>query len=341
MRALALAALVACSNGTANAPVTQAPPPAAPPTIPAGAKGRVVTERFASAALGVDKAVIVYLPAGYDANPATHWPVFYYLHGLGGDETNWLEAGKLDAAADQLGLGAIVVMPDGDDGFYSNSDAPIDYDACIKDGTGLMSPAQPKRATCVRRRAYEDYITKDLIGWVDATYRTIAAREGRGVAGLSMGGFGALELAMRNPQLFAAAASHSGVDALLYAGPHPYVAGKAELLEDVTKWGVTAGPIGAWIRSIFGKDVANWRAHDPAALAQKLAPGTLALYLDCGTEDEFALHDGAAYLHDVLAARRIEHEYYRGPGHHDFAFWRDRLPKSLAFLRARVTSARR
>jgi len=340
MRALALAALVACSNGTANAPATQPPPAAKPPTVPAGAKGRVVTEHVASAALGVDKAVVVYLPAGYDANPATRWPVFYYLHGLGGDETNWVEAGKLDATADQLALGAIVVMPDGDDSFYANSPEPIDYAACLKEGRGLLSPDQPKRATCVRKRAYEDYITRDLVAWVDGRYRTIGAREGRAIGGLSMGGFGALQLALRHPDLYAAAASHSGVDALLYVGPHPYVAGEVTLLEDAAQWGAQVGPIGAWVRAIFGTDIANWRAHDPAALVQTLVPGTVALYLDCGTEDEFALHDGAAYLHDLLAARHIEHAYYRGPGHHTFAFWRERLPKSLAFLRDKVAKPR-
>lgn len=332
MRAAVLALLVACSN---------AQPPPAPVTPPVADKGRVVTEHFASAALGVDKAVVVYLPAGYDASAGARYPVLYYLHGLFGDETNWVQVGKLDAVADQLGLQAIVVMPDGDDSFYTNSDLPIDYAACLKDGTGLISPTEPKRATCVRKRAYEDYMVHDLIAWVDATYRTIAAREGRGIAGLSMGGFGALELAMRHPDLFAAAASHSGVDALLYAGPYPYEPGKVKLVEDVAQPVTTAGPIVAWIRDVFGTDIANWRAHDPAVLAQTLVPATLSLYLDCGTEDEFALNNGAAYLHDVLSARHIEHAYYIGPGHHAFAFWRERLPKSLAFLRDKVATARR
>jgi len=308
---------------------------------PAAAKGRVVTEHFASAALGVDKAVVVYLPAGYDASASARYPVLYYLHGLFGNETNWIDGGKLDAVADQLGLQAIVVMPDGDDSFYVNSDLPIDYAACLKDGTGLVSPMEPKRATCVHQRRYEDYVIHDLIAWVDTTYRTIAAREGRGIAGFSMGGYGALELAMRHPDVFAAAASHSGVDALLYAGPYPYEPGKVKLVEDVTVSTAAAGPIVQWIQSVFGKDIANWRAHDPVMLAQQLVPGTLALYLDCGTEDEFALYNGAAYLHDLLSARHIEHAYYRGPGHHNFAFWRERLPNSLAFLRDKVATVRR
>ena len=329
MRAwLVAAALVACSSG---APPKSAPAPAPPAPL---AKGRVLTRTFHSAALGVDKSYVVYLPAGYDDKPTARWPVFYYLHGLTGNETNWVKGGHLDDAADQLGLQAIVVMPDGDDGFYADSLTPINYDACMRDGIGLLMPkAQPRAATCVRHRNYETYIVDDLLGDVDAQYRTIAKREGRGIAGLSMGGFGALHLSMRHLDRFAAAASHSGIDAVLYEGPHPYVAGKAKLLSDVKLWGAAVGDIGAWVRAIFGDDLGHWKTYDPATLIDKLAPGQLALYLDCGTEDDFALQDGAAYLHDLLVAKHLDHEFFLGPGGHDFAFWIPRLPKSLAFLR--------
>jgi S-formylglutathione hydrolase len=302
------------------------------------ATGHVETKTWHSDALGVDKHVVVYLPAGFDAGK--HYPVFYYLNGLGGDETNWVDLGKLDHAADKLGLQAIVVMPDGDNNFYVDSAMPIDHAACMKDGTGLFVPSQPHAWTCVHASKYETYIVHDLVAWVDATYPTIATREGRAIAGLSMGGFGALELAMRHPDEFSAAASHSGVDALLYAGPHPYEAGKAQITDDVSSWGRAVGPIGAWIRGLFGPDIAFWRDHDPAALAQKLAPGQLALYLDCGTEDDFQLDAGAAYLHDLLRARGIDHAYYSGPGRHDFSFWTARVPESLAYLRDHVAKPR-
>jgi S-formylglutathione hydrolase FrmB len=76
-------------------------------TTAEAAPGHVVAEHFHSDALGVDKDVVVYLPRGYDAQPAKHWPVFYYLHGLGGNEANWVKGGKIDEAAEQLGLAAI------------------------------------------------------------------------------------------------------------------------------------------------------------------------------------------------------------------------------------------
>src|SRR5205814_1353815 len=119
-RIVLLAFVLACSS---KPPAGETPKaPTAPPAADAApTPSRVVTEHFHSGALGVDKAVVIYLPRGYDAQPARRWPVFYYLHGLGGNETNWTQKGELDAAADQLGLAAIVVMPDGDDGFYVDS----------------------------------------------------------------------------------------------------------------------------------------------------------------------------------------------------------------------------
>lgn len=340
MRALLIALVVAACSSNSSAPSVVARDPAPRPAPATAAKGTVVTERFQSAALGVSKSVVVYLPAGYEAQPAKRWPVFYYLHGLGGNETNWVKSGKLDAAADSLGLQAIVVMPDGDNAFYVDSDFAVDYDACIKDGAGLLFPDAPRMQTCVKQLRYESYITQDLIGWVDRTYRTITTREGRAIAGLSMGGFGALVLGMRHPDLFAAAASHSGVDALLYAGPHPYEAGKVTMVTDVKDWGGKLGPLGGWVRALFGPDLARWRAHDPAALVEKVAPNSPALYLDVGTEDEFLLHDGAQLVHDLLLARKIAHTWYIGPGHHTFEFWIARVPASLGFLRDHVTAAR-
>jgi len=317
-----LVAALACSSGSSAKTEPAAPPP----------KGRVETKTFHSDALGVDKSVVVYLPGGYDAG-TKRYPVFYYLHGLGGDETNWTQVGHLDEAADAIGLQAIVVMPDGDDSFFIDSPATIDYDKCIADGSGLFFPDRPHHATCVKKNDYETYITKDLIGWADKTYRTVATRDARAIAGLSMGGYGALMLGMRHPDLFAASASHSGVDALLYKGPHPYVAGKVDLESDAKEWGKAIGGMGDWIRSRFGDDIENWRAHDPAALAGKLDNGKLALYLDCGTEDDFLLNDEALYLHDILVARHVDHSYFLGPGRHDFHFWAARVGKSLAFLR--------
>jgi len=326
--------VVGCSAKSPPVPASEtprSPEPAPAATTAAPTPSRVVTEHFHSDALGVDKDVVVYLPRGYDAQPAKHWPVFYYLHGLGGNETNWVKNGNLDAAADQLALAAIVVMPDGDDDFYVDSPATIDYDKCMASGEGLFVKAPPFAKACVHQRNYETYIAKDLVGWVDAHYHTIQRRDGRAIAGLSMGGFGAMSIGLGHPDEFAAAASHSGALALLYRGPRPF--DPAKPVELATQIWATSDPIGAWIRTVLGGDIAGWKAHDVVELASALPPGKLALYIDCGTEDGFHLQDNAQYVHAQLTAKHIDHEFFIGPGRHDFEFWAARLPRSLAFLR--------
>lgn len=324
--AMVLTASLACGHAREPARREAPPEPSAPAATASPA--RVVEGSFASAALGVDKRYLVWLPPGYDSAPTRRWPVVYMLHGLGGNERNWVEGGKLDEAAAAVGLAAIVVMPDGDASFYVDAVAPADP-ACAGNPFARREPAADY---CVPRRAYERYIVDDLLAHVDATYRTIARRDGRGIGGLSMGGFGALQLALRHRDRFAAAASHSGVDALLYVGPHPYQAGAVELVTEVGQWGQGMEPFGAYVRGLFGPDLARWQAHDPAHLVGTLTAGELALYLDCGTEDVFALHDGAQYLHDLLTARGITHDWYLGPGRHDFSFWRERIDDSLTFF---------
>ncbi|MBL8623532.1 MAG: esterase family protein [Myxococcales bacterium] len=329
--ALAAVALVGCGRA-AEPPQAPAPAPAlALDAAVAASPSRVLAVEFDSAALGVRKRYRAYLPAGYDDAPARRYPVIYMLHGLGDDEDGWLDGGHLAEAADAIGLQAIVVMPDGDAGFYANWARPDDPEACAAVGNPF-NPRQAPASYCVATPAYEDYVVRDLVDHVDATYRTIAARRGRGIGGLSMGGFGALVLAMRHVDRFAAAASHSGVDSLLYRGPFPYEPGKGVLLDDVSQWGRALGPLGMHVRRIFGADAAVWRGHEPTLLAAKLAPGDLAIYLDCGSEDGLGLNNQAQYLHEVLTARGLAHAWYLGPGGHDFDFWSQRIDDSLGFF---------
>jgi len=328
---IVLLALAACAS---NAPSTPAPP-APPAPVPAGERGKVVDRTFHSNALGVDKHYLVYLPSGYDAKPTAKWPVLYYLHGLGGNEKSWVKGGHIDEAADRLGLQALIVMPDGDDGFYIDSLKTTDYDSCIKNGTGLLIPTEQDPPTqCVKHFAYETYIVKELLADVDAHYHTNATREGRGIAGFSMGGLGAWELGLRYPTVFAAAASHSGYISLRYKGPHPYEAGKASRFPLSVE--PSGNPMIDWVRSVFGSDLTNWDAHDPSQLINTMTAGHPALYLDCGTEDEFKFQDSAQYVHDTLDARHIEHAFFLGPGHHDFDFWRPREVESLRWLQEHV-----
>jgi S-formylglutathione hydrolase FrmB len=343
-----MAAVASCSGAATQSPhsssswdTSATPSGSALATLPP----RVTKRSFVSASLGVSKDYYVYKPPGYDANPTQRWPVLYLLHGMTQDETAWPLQGQLASAADAAHFGAIVIMPDGDNSYYSNSTTPVNYSACMAKGTGLLDPRATHDKTCVRTPNYETYIVDDLLHEIDRNYRTIADRNARGIAGLSMGGFGAFMLAMRHPETFSAAASHSGVLTLLFAGPYPYRRGDVRLLDDVSQWGAEIGVFGAWFRGIFGADRNNWLAHDPSELAKTLVPAPppsagLALYLDCGTDDEFALHNGARYLHDILTDRGIAHEFFVGPGAHNFAFWKSRLPFSLSFFAKHFANAR-
>ncbi len=302
-------------------PSTEAPskigniPEAVPST------GEVKTVDFDSASLGVSKTYWLYLPTGY-LDSYKRYPVIYMLHGLGGSEENWVNRMKLADAADELALQAIVVMPDGDNSFYINSATEADYEKCL---------AQGSEANCVKTANYEDYIVGDLVSHIDSNYRTLAVREQRAIGGLSMGGFGALMLAMRHQEVFSSVASHSGVDALLYTGPYPYEKGTATTAADPVKMTKKMGAFGALFLSLFGPDLQNWQEHDPAFLVDSLSNGQLAIYIDCGTEDDFRLHNGASYLHELLEAKQIEHSFTLTAGRHNVAFWTDRIDDSLRF----------
>ena len=112
----------------------------------------------------------------------------------------------------------ILVFPDGDSGWYANWAEPRDPAECAADST----LAEAAETYCVVRDRYDDYIARDLVAHIDSSYRTIPDRDHRGIAGLSMGGYGAVTLALTHPEEFAAAASHSGVLSPFYAGPHPF-----------------------------------------------------------------------------------------------------------------------
>ena len=128
------------------------------------------------------------LPRGYDdaANAERRYPALYLLHGEGNSFLAWREI--LDGAAAAGEREMILVMPDAGESFYVNW-------ARTDDG---------------RRDAWEDYLVDDVVGHVDARYRTVAAREGRAVAGFGMGGYGALTVGLRNADRFVSVGSQSG-----------------------------------------------------------------------------------------------------------------------------------
>jgi len=169
------------------------------------------------------------------------------------------------------------------------------------------------------RGAYEDLVTHDLVEHVEGTYRAVRGRDGRGLLGISMGGYAALRIALERPEVYRAVAAHSAM--VLETIPSPAA-------------GAGSGHLMAFHRA-FGDpiDAGLWTAADPLAWAARADPRkTPALYFDCGSEDRYGLFKGNEELHRRLAARGIAHEFALYPGSHGYEYVRSVLGRSLRFL---------
>lgn len=318
-----------------HAPVTL--PVTAPRTAAPRAAGRLVTTTFWSQALGARKQVVTWLPPSYDQSPATRYPVAIYLHGLWGEETDWSRRGNIAQALDALaaaGTELIVVMPDGDDSWYTTWNWLGDYAACRRDFAPREGRGDTVDSYCVPWPHYDDYIARDLVAFVDRTWRTDARRERRALAGLSMGGYGAVSIGMAYPDVFGAVVSHSGVLSPLYGGPADvgtaprYAASVAELKAG---WGERMWPL---IAPAFGQDTTAWWARDPARRVrnawQRRRTLVPALYVDIGTDDGL-LGQNRAFRHE-LQALGVPFTYREWPGKHDWAYWTAHVPESLQWI---------
>ena len=281
---------------------------------------------------------MVWLPPSYAAQPQRRYPVAYYLHGAFGDETNWLNQGRLGATLDSLVAAGmpemIVVMPDGDDGFYTTWNFLGDWPGCRRN---RPPHAEPADSYCVPWPHYDEYIARDVVAFVDRGYRTMADRRHRGIAGLSMGGYGAISLALSYPDVFAAAASHSGVLAPAKGGGRLVVPEK-RFDYDSVRASYSAG-LWALMPGAFGKDSVGWAVRDPATLLSRLRarrPALMpALFVDCGTED-FLLPQNRAFRDAVLSSGG-QLQYREHAGSHTWDYWRKHASESATWLAARLT----
>ena len=256
----AAAAVAPVSRAPASAPAPADPVPS-PPCVPRvepptpGLRlvddqpltGRLHELTFDSAAMGREVHTDVLLPEGYDPHGQRRYPVLLLLHGHGGRYTDWPDHGVEQIVGDRP---LIVVMPDGGyDGWYS------DWYGTDRAG-GTDGPPAP---------AWETFHLDELLPWVESHYAAVGTRAGRFVAGLSMGGFGAMSYAARHPDRFAVAGSFSGaVDTTLYEPVGPVALPPAVNLPDGRQPD----------ECIWGDPVthnARWHGHDPTSLAANLA----------------------------------------------------------------------
>ena len=253
---------------------------------PSPATGRAECLSLRSQILGRAVAYCVLLPPSYDAEKTQRYPVLYFLHGLGDNEQMFLRSGGLNLIEDlweqgQLGE-YLIVTPEGDASFYINS----------RDG----------------RQRYEDFLIGECLPFIEHRYRTKPGRTNRGIGGISMGGYGALHLAFRHPELFGSVSAHS-----------------AALIETVPAFNI-ADPV-------FGSppDRSFWERNSPFALARNGHLAGLKIYFDCGAEDDYGFNAGAQALHNLLASRKIAHEFHIYPGGHNWPYFVGHLPASLQF----------
>jgi S-formylglutathione hydrolase FrmB len=198
---------------------------------------RLTELTLSTAALQQPTHVRVLLPDGYGTS-TKRYPVLYLLHGALADYRSWTDAGNAEAIT--AGAPLIVVMPDGGQGGW--------YTNWLNRGAG--GPPE-----------WERFHIDELVPWIDDHYRTIAARDGRAMAGLSMGGFGAMSYAGRHPDLFDWAGSFSGAVDVIHNLP---VVGVIAL-EALADGGLPDDQFGDRVLN-----EANWRAHDPCDLAPNL-----------------------------------------------------------------------
>ncbi len=314
--------------GEGGAQVVRGAPPLGVPA------GEVREHHLTTPSLGVRKRYRIYLPPSYERDSLRRYPVAYYLHGLYGDENNWVDLGRLDRAMDSLvatGMPEfIVVMPDGDDGWYTTWNTLPNVARCRAE----PPPNESADQYCAAWPRYDDYIARDLVQHVDSTWRTLARRDHRGIGGLSMGGFGAVTLAVNYPELFAAAASHSGALGPLWRGRPG--ATQAPVLDSVARrWGATAWP--HMVRA-FGRDTLGWLARDPTRRAvaawSRDAARFPVLFADVGIDDPLLTENRR--FRDAMREAGAPLEYREWPGAHSWTYWRTHVPESLFWMSTQI-----
>ncbi|HWX92068.1 MAG TPA: alpha/beta hydrolase family protein [Terriglobales bacterium] len=246
----------------------------------------------------------VQLPFTYDAkDPATQrrrYPVLYFLHGLGDNEQTLFKTGGWTLIEDlrqQHKIGEfLIVAPEGRASFYINS----------ADG----------------KDPYNDFFLREFIPYIEKKYRVALGRANRAIGGISMGGYGALRFAFAHPELFSSVSAQSA--ALILDSP-----------QQVNLAARSGSPVVRALSQVFGNpiDVAHWQANNPFLLARKNRAGLqkLAIYFNCGQNDDYGFEKGAAALDKQLTSEGLKHEYHPYPGDHSLNYFLTHLGETMEF----------
>jgi S-formylglutathione hydrolase FrmB len=256
----------------------------APVFLSAASAAQVQEVNIPSASMNKDLPAVVVLPDSYDKTVKAY-PVVYLLHGYSMNPSKEMgDIGKeVTDAADRFDM--IIILPDGG------------YDSWYFD-----SPVDPNRK-------YETFIASEVVSFADSSYRTIPARWARAITGGSMGGHGAMFVALRHKETFGAVGSLSGVMDFRAFPPND---GLVKAL----------GPMQQFPQ--------RWQQHIVVSNLQNLKPQDLTIYIDIGDTD-FFLADNRAF-HKKLLEMQIPHSYTERPGHHDLPYWKAAVKAQMIFL---------
>ena len=250
----------------------------------------VITREIDSKVLNRKWAYSVYLPDGYEAS-GLRYPVFYLLHGNGQTHTDWSVSGRIQPTTDELiATGriphTIIVMPDAGTTWYVD-----------------------------RKEKMETAFIQELMPDVEATFRTVTARNGRVIGGLSMGGYGSLRFALKYPEKFAAAALLSPA---IYDPEPPETSGARRV-----------GVFGA-----ASYDGAIWKQLNyPPLLDDYFAKKQLVpMYINSGDDDDFMIEADATKLYSLLRAKRHPAELRIVNGAHSWPVWESTIGDAMTYI---------
>lgn len=241
-------------------------------------KVRVILDSVYSYAVSSYKRFNIILPKDYFKTDE-RYKVIFLLHGYSGDHTDWINRTNIVKYLQDYSF--VVVTPEADNSWYTNS--PF-----------------------VKNRNYEDYIIKELIPYVEKRYRVISTKHGRVIAGLSMGGYGAIKLALKYPHLFYYSGSFSGA----FRWPSMIEKNRGLLTQS--------------LKEVFGeKRSDHWDKNDVLIIADTIKPINLPyLYISCGENDPLeGLLDSNRKLVEKLQKNGVAYEYHELPGEHNWIFW--------------------
>jgi len=282
-----------------------------PQTMKLFGGSRIEFGSFFAPALGRQANFSVFFPPSYDDLKAGQaLPVVYFLHGMWNDHTSWAveRYGSVPERLEQLMMAGkipevLVVSPDGENSFYTD----------FLDGS----------------LNFERLVYEDLLSMVESRYRVRTERRGRAIAGVSMGGYGSLKIAMKFPELYASVVA---ISPIVFTGEDP----SAPIRNSSSRG---ARYFQSALKPVFGMpfEPDHWRANSIEALARTADVKDLRIYISYGTADRydrsFPMRRGVETLSSILKERRIPHQFnliQNGP--HGWELVQGQLEEVFAFV---------